>query len=127
MVFEATRIDNSLGPLERGRVLVPGSGELVDGLANLPRVGSAQVPEHRAGEDAEPHLHLVQPRGMGRRVVEAGLGVPRQPAVVLGLVGTQVVQDDVKLRVGGYSTPTKEPLPAPVSLVLSGLDVSQGC
>jgi len=76
---------NGLGPLEWRGVLVPSLSEPVDGLTDLAGVGGAQVTEDRPGKDSEPDFNLVEPGGVGRRVVEVDLGVARQPAVMLGL------------------------------------------
>jgi hypothetical protein len=53
-------------------------------------------------EDREPDFDLVQPRGMGRGEVKVKVGVWGQPAVVFGLVGVQVVQDDVNVPAGAF-------------------------
>src|SRR5262245_50859273 len=46
-------------------------------------------------EDREPDLDLVEPRGPRRREVEMHVPVTLEPAIVLGLVGVEVVEDDV--------------------------------
>src|SRR5215211_4250524 len=53
------------------------------------------------GERREPALHQVHPGPVGRREVEVEAAVAQQPAVHGGgLVGGQVVQDDVHVEVG---------------------------
>lgn len=51
-------------------MLVVGGDELVDGITDLARRGEVCAPESPTGEDAELDLDLVQPDGMGRRVME---------------------------------------------------------
>ena len=97
-------MDYTLGPLEGYRMLITRISEPVNGLAYLAGVGGAQVAQNSSGQNAEPHLHLVQPGGMGRCVMEMDQGVAGRPTVVLGLMGAQVVQYDMQLRIGmlGY-------------------------
>ena len=98
--------------MDRGPVPLEGCGgrvvrfdEGIDGLAQLPDRGEAGAVERAAREDREPDLDLVEPAGVGRGEVEVNILVPRQPAVALGLVGLEVVEDDVDLliRVFGYN------------------------
>jgi hypothetical protein len=49
--------------------------------------------------DREPDLDLVEPRGVGRSEMKLDVLVVRQPAIVFGLMGVQIVQDDVQLAV----------------------------
>src|SRR5712692_11460411 len=99
MMCEFDWMDDRLGPLKRDWVLVAGGGEPVNGRTDLLGSGGAEAAQDRSREDAEPDLHLVEPRGMGGRVVEVHLRVTSQPAVVLGLMSAQVIQDDVQLGV----------------------------
>ena len=95
---------NSLGPLKGYRMLITGIGESVNGLAHLVGVRGAQAAQDGLGQDAEPYLHLVEPGGMGRRVMQIDRGVAGQPPVMLGLMSAQVVEDHMQLRFGmlGY-------------------------
>ena len=95
---------NSLGPLKGHRMLITGIGESVNGLAHLVGVRGAQAAQDGLGQDAEPYLHLVEPGGMGRRVMQIDRGVAGQPPVMLGLMSAQVVEDHMQLRFGmlGY-------------------------
>jgi len=94
------RENDLLGPLERLSVLIVCRDEGVDLVANLPRRGEAGAGQGFAGENREPDFDLVQPRGMGRSEVKVDVGVSGQPAIVFGLVGVQVVQDDMSLLAG---------------------------
>ena len=91
---------NSLGPLKGYRMLITGIGESVNGLAHLVGVRGAQAAQDGLGQDAEPYLHLVEPGGMGRRVMQIDRGVAGQPPVMLGLMSAQVVEDHMQLRFG---------------------------
>src|SRR3990172_5380808 len=62
-------------------------------------MGEASSAKGPPREDAEPYLDLVQPRGMGGRVVEVDVLVACQPPIVLGLVGVEVVEDHMDLAV----------------------------
>ena len=73
---------NSLGPLKGCRMLITGIGESVNGLAHLVGVRGAQAAQDGLGQDAEPYLHLVEPGGMGRRVMQIDRGVAGQPPVM---------------------------------------------
>ena len=73
-------MDDSLDPLKRYRVRIAGGREPVDGRTDLAGIRGAEAAQHRSGQDAKPDLYLVEPRGMGGRVVEAHLRGTSQPA-----------------------------------------------
>jgi len=102
MTSKADLVDLPLLPLERGDDLVVCGGEPLDRVAHLARRRVARSLEGRPFEDAEPDLDLVEPRRVGRGEVEMDVPMADQPAVVLGLVGTEVVEHDVdlELRIG---------------------------
>lgn len=55
--------------------------------------------QHIPGEDAEPDLDLVEPRGVGRGEVQGQAPATGDPGHhLLGLVSAQVVQDDVQMH-----------------------------
>jgi len=93
-------VDRGVAPLERCGAGVVGFDEGVDGLAQRCDRGKAGAVERATGEDREPNLDLVEPARMGRRAVKVDGLVPGQPAIALGLVGLEVVEDDVDLLVG---------------------------
>src|SRR3990170_6493824 len=97
---EANRLRHCLGQFKGGGMLVASCREPVDGGADLPGVGGAQSAQHRPGEDAEPDLYLVEPRGVGGGVVELHVRVSGQPAVMLWLMGVEVVQNHMELGIG---------------------------
>jgi hypothetical protein len=86
------------GPSERFRVGVP----RVDVGADLGDQdgdgGEGAASDGLAGDDPEPDLDLVQPRGSDRGEVERDVRVALQPGPDLGgVVRGQVVQDDMDL------------------------------
>jgi hypothetical protein len=54
-------------------------------------------------QDGEPDLHLVEPRGSRRGEVERHVRITFEPAIVLGLVSVEVVEDHVNCGVGVVS------------------------
>src|SRR5664280_1668568 len=90
-------------------------------------MASETDPEDLPFEDAEPDLDLVEPGGVGWGEVEVDVPMAGQPAVVLGLVGTEVVEHDVdlQLRVGMGDEDLVhevEELAPPAPRVVAGLD-----
>src|SRR5207249_4806440 len=87
-----------LGPYKRGRVFVP----MVDVGLDVADEPSNRVERSSAyglpRQDAEPRLDHVQPRGTGRREVEANVRVLFEPALhVRGEMSRRVIEDDVQL------------------------------
>src|SRR5262245_9740330 len=66
--------------------------------------GERGASEGFALKDREPDLDLVQPGRPGRREVELDIGMALEPAVVLGLMGVEIVEDDVEVLalIGGH-------------------------
>src|SRR6266498_5386961 len=91
---------NLLFPLERVGVLIVCSNEVVNVMPQLLGAGETGGGERLAAENAEPDLHLIEPGGMRGRVMEVDVGMPLQPAVAFGLMGIEVVEDDMDLPVG---------------------------
>lgn len=97
--LEAFLMDFGFGPDERlgGFVIVLDEGidvglEFINGLERC-------AVEGFAGEDREPDFDLVQPRRMGRRVVEMHILVTGQPHVALRLMRREIVEYHVELLV----------------------------
>jgi len=56
------------------------------------------------GEQSEPPFHLVQPGGIGGRVVQVETGMLRQPGTNLGmLVRGVVIDDEVEIEFCGHA------------------------
>ena len=122
-------MDRGLAPLEGRGGRVVGLDKGVDGLAQLPDRGEAGAFEGAPGEDREPDLDLVEPGRMGRGEVEVDVLVAGPPAIALGLVGPQVVEDDVDLLVGiagDHLVHEVEELGAPPAPGVLGLDLAGG-
>ena len=121
--------DDLLGPFERVGVVIIGSDEGVDLIADLARGCEAGPGQGVSGEDGEPHFHLVEPGGVGRREVKLDVLVARQPAIVLGLMGVQVVQDDVNFSAGMFGDDAVhevQKLDSPTAPVMAGSDLAGG-
>src|SRR5690349_883794 len=88
-------MDLCLGPDEGGCVLVIGLDEGIDVLLELLDRGEGCATQGFSLEDRKPDLDLIEPRSPGRGEVEAYVGMTLEPAIVLGLVGIEVVEDDV--------------------------------
>ena len=91
-------MNHALGPLKGYWMLITHISESVDGLVHLAGVGGAQVPQNSSGQNAEPHLYLIQPGGMSGCVVEVDQGVAGQPTVVLALVSALTAASAVGRR-----------------------------
>jgi len=101
-----------------------GLQEPIDRLSYLPGRGEAHAFQGRSSQDAEPDLNLIEPGSVGGSIVEVDLGMSRKPAIGLGFVGLQVVQDDVHLlvRIGSDDLVHEEQkLPPSATTKMSGL------
>ena len=81
-------------------MLVVGVDESIDVLPELLDRGEGGAVQGLLLQDGEPDLDLVEPRGSGRREVETNVGMTLEPAVVLGLVGVEVVEHDMEAVLG---------------------------
>src|ERR1700745_2989850 len=95
-----------LGPLEGVSGLVIGVDKGVDPIANLAWRGETRAGQSLGGEKGEPDLDLIEPGGMVRVKMKMDVLVPRQPAVVFGLVGIEIVQNhmDLAADIFGHQT-----------------------
>ena len=115
-------MDDLLGPFKRMGCLRVGADKVVNGFAQAPERGHAQSSQGLTPQDTEPDLDLVQPGGMSRRVMEMHQWMLGQPAVMLGLMGVEVVKDDVKLFVrvlGHHPIHEVQELATPAAKVVS--------
>src|SRR4030067_664460 len=123
-MFKLSRMDNMLSPFKRMCVLGIGSDEGVNSLTKVSVRSGTQPFQSLPPQYAKPAFHLVEPRGMGRRVMEMDKGMLYQPPVVLWLVGLQVVHDNVKflLRVlGDYLVHEIQKLPAAAAQIMADM------
>ena len=96
-------MDFGFGPDERRSVFIVGLDERIDVLSKLFNRCKGCAAQGLAFQDREPALDLIKPGGSGRREVEMDVRVTLEPAVVLGLVGVEIVEDDVDggIRIAG--------------------------
>jgi hypothetical protein len=112
---------------------VVSTDEVIDGFTQLFNIDKAGSPERLAAQNAKPAFNLVKPGSVGRRKVEMHVGMALEPAVVLGFVGIEVVEDDVNLFFlfflsVGFDDAVHEiqELPASPTFVMTGIDQSSG-
>ena len=79
------------GPFKRMSLGIMGLDKAIYRQTELADRSKAGAPWGAAAQDAEPALHLVQPTGSGRSVVEMDVGVTGQPAVPFRFVRVQIV------------------------------------
>ena len=92
-------MDLGLGPGKWGGIGVVGLDEGIDVLPELFDRGEGGAVQRLSFQDREPDFHLIEPGSPGRREVEMNVRVAPEPAVVLGFVGAEVVEDDMDGRV----------------------------
>ena len=97
--FDAELVDLCFGPDEGFGILIVGLDEGIEMLAKLSDGVEGRTVQRLALQDREPDLHLVKPRGSRWREVELHVRVTLEPAVIPGLVGIEVVENDVDIRV----------------------------
>src|SRR5215470_3726686 len=122
-------MDVGLGPSEGGGVVVIGLDEGIDVLLELLDRGEGGAAQGLAFQDREPDLDLVEPGGAGRREVEVHLGMTLEPAVALGLMGAEIIENDVEVLawVGGDDAVHEvEELDAPATLFVGGDHLASG-
>jgi hypothetical protein len=86
-------VNLGLGPDERLGILVIGFNESIDVLPELLDGRNGCAMQGLSFQDGEPDLHLVEPRSSRRCEVKVHIRMTIQPAIVLGLVGVEVVED----------------------------------
>src|SRR5438128_1374264 len=122
-------MDLGFGPGEGTGGLVIALDKGIDVFPELGDAGEAGTLEGLPAEDGEPALDLVEPGGMGRREVEMNILVPGEPAVALGFLGVEIVEDhvDLALAMGGDGLVHEiEEFDAPTPLVVARHDLATG-
>ncbi len=126
MLFEGDLVHRFLAPLEGSGLGIVNLDESIDGLADLTRVGEAGAFQDGPCHDAEPDLDLIEPTGVRGGEVEMDVGMTPEPAVVLGFVCVEVVEDDMERHVfgivGDEVVHEVQELPAAPSRVVTGFD-----
>ena len=123
-------MDLGLGPNEGCGALVIGLDEGIDVFLELFDRGEGCAAQGLSFQDREPDLDLIEPGGPGRREVEAHGGMTLEPAIVLGLVGVEVIENDVNfffvaVRINDAIHEVQE-LPAAPAFVMAGLNQPSG-
>ena len=68
---------------------------MIDRFAQLLDIDKTGAPQGLAAQNAKPALHLVEPRSVGWGKMKMDVRMALEPTVVLGLVGIEIVEDDV--------------------------------
>jgi hypothetical protein len=88
---------SSLPPFEGSCLLVVSIDEVIDRFTELFDIDKAGSLEGSAAQNAKPALNLIKPGSVGGRKVQKHVGMALEPAVVLGLVGIEIVEDHMNL------------------------------
>ena len=101
--FESFLMDLGLGPGKRGGLGVVGLDEGIDVLPELFDRDEGSAVQRLFFQDREPDFHLIEPGGPCRGEVKTNVRLAPEPAIVPGLVGVEIVEDDVDggVRVSG--------------------------
>ena len=122
--------DFSLAPFEGRCLSVVSTDEVIDRFTQLFDIDKAGSPERLAAQNAKPAFNLIKPGSAGGRKVQMHVGMTLEPAVVLGLVGIEIVEDNVNflfLAVGVYDAVHEiQELPASPAFVVAGLNQASG-
>ena len=78
-------------------MLVVSIDEVIDRFTELFDMDKAGSLERLATQNAKPAFDLIEPGSVSGRKVQMHVGMALEPAVVLGLVGTEIVEDDMNL------------------------------
>ena len=76
---------------------IPGIHEAVDHVSQLSGRANAGPAQTLARQDREPDFHLVEPGGSCRGIMEVDIGMTFEPAIIFGLMGTEVVEHNMDL------------------------------
>ena len=104
--------------------------EVIDRFTQLFDTDKAGSLERLAAQNAKPAFNLIEPGSASVRKVQMHVGMALEPAVVLGFVGIEIVENDVNflfLAVGVYDAVHEiQELPASPTSVMTGIDQSSG-
>ena len=98
-------MDFSLAPFEGSCLFVVSTDEVIDPFAQLFDIDKAGSLQRLAAQNAKPAFNLIKPGSVGGRKVQMHVGMALEPAVVLGFVGIEIVENDMNflfLAVGRY-------------------------
>src|SRR5260370_18320789 len=118
------------GPAEGFGIFVPVGQKAGDGLLQARDAVEAAAANGLRGDQAEPALDQVEPRGAGRGEVHVQARVRGQPLFDRGmLVGSVVVADQMQLQLGialGQRLPEDDELGVPMAPVATPMDLAAG-
>src|ERR1700687_3192043 len=118
------------GPAEGFGIFVPVGQEAGDGLLQARDAVEAAPANGLRGDQAEPALDQVEPRGAGRGEVQMEARVRGQPLFDRGmLVGSVVVADQMQLQLGialGQRLQEDDELGVPMAPVATPMDLAAG-
>ena len=111
-------------------MLVVSIDEVIDGFTELFDIDKAGSLERLATQNAKPAFNLIKLGSVSGLKVQMHVGMALEPAVVLGLVGIEIVEDDMNLLFlsVGFDDAVHEiqELPASPTFVMTGLNQSSG-
>ena len=120
--------DKGFSPLKRGCAFVMRADKGINGLSQLSDGEETGAAQGMTAEQAEPDFDLIEPRGMSGCEVEVNIGMASKPSVLFGLVGIEIVQNNMNLFlgvVGDNVIHEVEELAAPAPRVMARLNQSR--
>jgi hypothetical protein len=99
-IFEAALMHLGFGPHEGCGIFIVVGDEGIDVIPELLDRGEGRALERFAVQDREPDFDLTESGSARRREVEMHVGMLLEPTVVLGLMGTEIVNDGVQFVAG---------------------------
>ena len=130
IVDAAFDLKGGFGPTEGFGVFVPVGQEAGDGLLQARDAVEAAAANGLRGDQAEPALDQVEPRGAGRGEVQMKARMGGQPVLYRGmLVGAVVVADQMQFQLGvalGQRLQEGDELGVPMAPVATRMDLAAG-
>ena len=127
MVSSDATVSISVGPFEGFGTFVVGF-DIASDFAGEVGFGSKDAAgDQIALNFGEPDFDLIEPGGPGRREMEMDVRVTLEPAVVLGLVGVEIVENDMEFAarmLGDDAVHEVEEFDAAPALVLPSADLA---
>src|SRR5260370_2829377 len=89
-----------LGPFEGCLILIPTRHKSFDCFDQHADAGEVSALQGATAQDAKPAFNLIEPGAVSGNKVKMHIGMGFEPAVLLGLVSVEIVQDYVELLAG---------------------------
>src|SRR5208337_1187678 len=118
-----------LRPLEGDGLWVIDGDERVDGLPELANARGTRSAQSLSRQQAEPDFHLVEPRGMRGGEVQMHPGMLPQPAILLGFMRVEVVDNHMQFAMGVgcyHFVHEGQKIAAPTAMEMSRLHLPAG-